>query len=123
MFMLVARQLIDRGKVGRAFLGVTLEREFSLAEATKLGLPRLVGARVTEVKPNSPAAAAKLQGGDVILDYDGVRVDNDSHLINLVNLTEVGRSVPLVVFRNGRIIELLVKTGSKPSTAAAATPR
>jgi serine protease Do len=75
------------------------------------------------VAPNSPAAAAKLQSGDVIVEYNGVRIDNDSHLINLVNLTEVGRDVPVVVFRNGKIFECLVKTGSKPSTAAAVAPQ
>ncbi len=123
LVMQIAKQLVERSTVTRAHLGVVLDGEFSPAMAISVGLTRPRGARIKDVTPNSPAAAAKLQGGDVILDYDGVRVDNDSHLINLVNLTEVGRSVPLVVFRNGRIIELLVKTGSKPSTAAAVAPK
>jgi serine protease Do len=123
LVMLIAKQLVERSTVTRAHLGVVLDGEFSPAMAVSVGLTRPRGARIKDITPQSPAAAAKLQGGDVILDYDGVRVDNDSHLINLVNLTEVGRDVPLVIFRNGRIIELLVKTGSKPSTAASATPR
>jgi serine protease Do len=124
LVMHIAKQLIERnGMVARAHLGVVLDGEFGPAMAISVGLSRPRGARIKDVAPNSPASAAKLQNGDVIVDYDGVRVDNDSHLINLVNLTEVGRDVPVVVFRNGKIFELLVKTGSKPSNAAAVGPQ
>ena len=108
MFMLVGRQLIDHGKVGRAFLGVTLEREFSLAEATKLGLPRLVGAKVTEVKPNSPAAAAKLQEGDIILQVNDILIEDDGHLVDVIYLTGIGEEVSLVVFRDRRQLQVKV---------------
>jgi serine protease Do len=123
LVMHIARQLIERNSVTRAHLGVVLDGDFGPAMAISVGLTRPRGARIKDVAPNSPAAAAKLQSGDVIVDYDGVRIDNDSHLINLVNLTEVGRDVPVVVFRNGKIFELLVKTGSKPSNAAAVAPQ
>ena len=93
--MIIAKQLVERNSVVRAFLGVTLDRSFDPAKAISVGLKRPRGARVSEVNPNSPAAAAKLQKGDVIVQYGGVYVDNDSHLINLVSLTEVGREVPL----------------------------
>ncbi|MEX2115034.1 MAG: trypsin-like peptidase domain-containing protein [Pirellulales bacterium] len=119
LVMHIAKQLVERSTVTRARLGVILDSKFSPAVAVSVGLTRPRGARIKDVVPNSPAANAKLQGGDVVLDYDGVRIDNDSHLINLVNLTEVGRNVPIAVFRNGRIIELLVKAGSEPSTAVA----
>jgi len=110
MFMLVARQLIDHGKVGRAFLGVTLERDFSLAEATKLGLPRLVGAKVTEVKPNSPAAG-KLKEGDVILQVNDILIEDDGHLVDVIYLKEIGEQVSLVVFRDRRQLQVNVTVG------------
>jgi serine protease Do len=124
LVMHIARQLIERnGMVTRAHLGVQLDSKFSPAIAISVGLSQPRGARITGITPNSAASAANLQVGDVIVEYNGVRIDNDSHLINLVNLTEVGRDVPVVVFRNGKILELLVKTGSKPSTAAAIAPQ
>ena len=111
MVMIIARQLIDRGNVVRAFLGVALDSKFGPAMATTVGLQRPRGARVTRVTPGSPADAARLQVGDVILEYNGIRIDNDSHLINLVSLTEVGKEVPVVVFRERKILTVPVKVG------------
>ena len=70
------------------------------------------GARVKDVTPGTPAAAARLQAGDVILEYGGVTVDSDTHLISLVGLTEVGREVPLAVLRDKKVIKVNVKVGS-----------
>lgn len=124
LVMHIAKQLIARnGMVTRAHLGVQLDSKFSPAIAISVGLSQPRGARITGITPNSAAAAANLQVGDVVVEYNGVHIDNDSHLINLVKLTEVGRDVPVVVFRNGKIIELLVKTGSEPSNAAAVAPQ
>lgn len=100
MFMIVAGQLIERGTVSRAFLGVTLDSSFGAAMAAELGLPRPIGARVTDVTPNSPAAEARLQKDDVILQYEDTPVEDDAHLVNLVNLTEVGKEVTLVILRD-----------------------
>ncbi len=114
----VARQLVEHNTVVRAFMGVSLDSKFDLASATKVGLQHLRGARVTDVQPNSPASAAKLQSGDVILEYGGVGVDNDSHLINLVKLTEVGREIPILVYRDHKPLRLSIKVGSMPANRA-----
>ena len=92
-----------------------LDSAFGPASAISVGLSRPRGARVKGVTPDSPAAAASLQNGDVILEYDGVKVYNDRHLIILVSLTEVGRDVPIVVFRDRKLLKLNVKVGSSPS--------
>ncbi len=124
MVLLIARQLVERGSVTRAFLGVALDSKFSPAAATSVGLLRPRGARITRVTPGSPAEAAKLQTGDVILKYNGVPIENDSHLINMVSLTEVGKEIPLVVFREQKVVALTVKVGAAPpkTPPAAATP-
>jgi serine protease Do len=109
----IARQFIERGRVVRAYLGVTLNQRFNSASAVKLGLPRKLGAQVTMVKAGGPAQAANLQAGDVVLSFNGVRVENDTHLIYLVSLTEVGQEVPIVVFRNRRSLHVNVKVGNK----------
>jgi serine protease Do len=94
--------------VTRAFLGVTLDTTFGAAMAAEVGLPRPMGARVTDITPNSPATAAGLQRGDVIVQFNGKQVEDDNHLVNLVNLTEIGKEVSLLVWRQRQAI--LVKT-------------
>jgi serine protease Do len=112
MFMTVARQLIENnGTVVRAFLGVNLDWKFGPAAATELGLPRLVGARITSVIPSSPAEAAKLQPDDVILEFNNTPIEDDAHLVNLVSLTKVGKRVPVVIFRDRKALNMTVEVG------------
>lgn len=113
MFMIVAEQLIETGKVARAFLGVTLDQGFGAAAAAELGLPRPLGARVTQITPNSPAMLAGLQVGDVILQFNNTPVEDDSHLVNMVNLTEIGKDVSLVVYRNRKTQQVHVAVGDR----------
>ncbi len=106
LFMFVARQLIETGKVSRAFLGVTLDRDFGPAVAAELGLPRASGAKVARVFENSPAAAAGIRERDVILRFEDTAVENDGHLINLVGMTKIGKRVALLVFRDGEMLTI-----------------
>lgn len=117
MAMVVARQLVERGSVTRAYLGVTLDSKFNLASASKLGLKRPRGARIVAVVKNSPAESAQLQVDDVILEINGIPVDDDTHLINMVGLSEVGKELPLVVYRGGKMLELNVKVAAKAPPA------
>jgi serine protease Do len=112
MAMLVARQLIEHGAVSRAYLGVTLDSKFTQAAASKLGLSRPIGARVVAITDNSPAQAAKLQVDDVILEINNVPIDDDNHLVIMVALTEVGKELPLLVYRNGQPVRMNVKVAS-----------
>jgi len=113
MFMIVAKQLIEHGSVVRAFLGVHLDSKFGPEKAAELGLPRPKGAHVTGITPHSPAEAAKIQTHDVILQFDGAAVENDSHLVNLVSLTPVHKEVRLLVYRNGKTLTFKVKVGDR----------
>ena len=108
MFMNVAGQLIDKGQVHRAFLGVTLELAFDAAMAKQKGLPRPMGALVKDITPDSPAAKAELRSGDVILTIDKVPVVDDNHLVNLISFSDVGKNVEIIVFRDGK--EIAAKT-------------
>jgi len=111
MVMLVARHLVERGVVVRAFLGVQYDKDFDAAMAKRIGLPRPYGARIEGLTEGGPAEAAKLQVEDVILEFNNVRVDDGDHLVNIVSLTEVGKIVPVVVWRNGREIRLSARVG------------
>jgi serine protease Do len=121
MVMIIAKQLVERGSVTRAFLGVALNSKFGPAVATSVGLLRPRGTQITKITPGSPAEVAKLQTGDVILEYNGNRVDDDSHLINMVSLTEVGKEVPVVILRDHKVITVKVKVGQAPPARATKT--
>jgi serine protease Do len=113
LYMAVARQLIDTGKVTRAFLGVSLDAKFGPAMATELGMARATGTRVATVTPGGPAAAAGIREGDVILKLDGTPIEDDAHLVNLIGLIEVGKKVSLEVFRDGKTIVLQAEVANR----------
>jgi serine protease Do len=113
MVMIIARQLIDHGAVSRAFMGVNLDSKFGTDMAQQLGMPRLAGARVTGITPGSPAATARLQINDVILEFDGVRIQDDNHLVNLVSLTQVDKVVPIIIFRDRQRMTLSIRVGDR----------
>jgi S1-C subfamily serine protease len=50
-----------------------------------------------------------LQVNDVILEFNGVRIEQDVHLISLVKLTEIGRHVPMTVLRDGKLVRVDVE--------------
>jgi serine protease Do len=100
MAMLVADQLITRGRLQRAYLGVQLENGFNGSTARQLGLPSNEGALVKAIIPNSPAEKAGLRVGDVVVEFDGTRIENDGHLVKTVGLTPLGKQVDMVIYRN-----------------------
>lgn len=113
MAMRIARQLIENGNVARAFLGVQLDRNFGPAAAAGLGLPRPRGALINGITPNSPAEAAELRVGDVILSFNGIPIDDDGHLINVVGLTEVNKEVPVTIYRDRQEMTIRVIVGDR----------
>jgi S1-C subfamily serine protease len=115
MVMFVTRQLIDHGTVRRAKIGVSLDREFTADVARAAGLSRLQGARVTAVEAGSPAETAGVQIGDIVLEFDGVAVESDVHLVNLVSITPVGQAVTVVVSRKGRRLPIMCTLVERPN--------
>lgn len=99
----IAQALLQEHGIPRGFLGVQLDGSFNEKKAKSLGLGGVVGTRVTRVEPKSPAELADLRIDDVILEFNGIRVDQDMHLISLVKLTEIGKQVELVVLRDGKV--------------------
>jgi Do/DeqQ family serine protease len=96
----VVAQLIDRGKVTRGWLGVSVQpMTKDLAES--LGLTDTRGALVARVYPRSPASEAGLAQNDVIVTFDAMPVDDYHHLQRLSAEAEVGKTVTLDVMRKG----------------------
>ena len=106
MAMTVARQLVQHGRPLRAYLGVSLNKTFSLSDARRLGLSRPRGALVTLVTPGSPAEKARIKIDDIIVGFDGNRIEDDDHLIRTVGFTEIGKAVEVLVIRSGRRLKL-----------------
>lgn len=109
----VIDQLLEHGKVIRAYLGVTLDPDFTSEKAAQLKLDRVRGARVLKIYPDSPASRSKLEIDDVVLTFDGIEVLDENHLINLVSLTAVSKKVKVVIFRKGKHITLEVMVGDR----------
>jgi serine protease Do len=113
MAMSVVKQLLTHGAVTHAYLGVKLDSRYDAEQAIRAGLPRGEGARINSITPKSPAESARLKVGDVILSYDGTRIEDDTHLINLVSLTPVGTEAELRVLRGAEILAVKVKVGNR----------
>jgi serine protease Do len=107
----IARALVQNHQVPRGYLGVQLDINFNQQRAKALGLGRLVGTRISGVDPKSPAERAQLRINDVILEFNGVRVEQDIHLVSLIKLTEAGRRVPMTLLRDGKYVNLDVEIG------------
>jgi serine protease Do len=113
MVMFVARQLVEKGVVSRAYLGVTLDRVFTQKDAHRLGMVRPVGAHVAGVTKGSPADAAGIRADDVILEVEGTAIEDDDHLVSLVSVTPTDRTVTVVVFRGGERMTLSMPVASR----------
>ena len=112
----VVEQLLEHGRVQRAFLGVRLDEEFDDAAARRLRLTRVQGARVVQVYGDTPAEAAGLVVDDVVLSFDGQKIEDQSHLIHLVSLTPVNKTVRMEVLREGSRITVDVRLSERKAS-------
>ncbi len=93
-------QLLEFGRVRRGWLGVGIQ-VINRETAEALGLDRPSGALVNRVEPDSPAAKANIEVGDVILRFNGMMVDVFSDLPPLVGMVRPGTEVPVEISRQG----------------------
>ena len=112
----VIDQLIKFGETKRGWLGVRIQEVTKeIAELENLEKPE--GALVASVSENSPADKAGIKAGDIILEFDGKKVDTMRKLPKLVALTEVGKKVVLKIWRNQKLISKKVLLGRLESSA------
>jgi Do/DeqQ family serine protease len=116
----VTAQLIDRGKVTRGWIGVSLQ-PMSKELAQALGLPDTRGAIVARVHPGSPAETAGLAQNDVVMKFDGVDVDDYHHLQRLSSEAEVGKTVKLDYVRRGQRKTVQLTIAESPESGGGAT--
>jgi serine protease Do len=97
---------------GNSYLGVAVV-EIIADRAKQLHLKEEHGVEVTCVDEGSPAAKAGLRPGDVVLEYNGERVEGGEQFIRLVRETPPGRVAKLLVWRNGANQTLTATIGQR----------
>jgi serine protease Do len=97
---------------GASFIGVMVQ-EIDSERARALKLREEAGVEITRVEPDSPAEKAGLRVGDVILDWNGSRIEGMEQFSRLVRETPPGREVKLDYIRNGAQQSAMFKIGMR----------
>ena len=110
----VIKQLIEFGETKRGWLGVRIQQVTKeIAEAVELKKP--AGALVASVGEKSPADKAGVKAGDIILEFDGKKIDTMRELPKAVANTAVGKSVVLKIFKAFKNKDVRTFSGGKES--------
>ena len=112
--MQVVEQLKEYGKVTRGRIGVQIGT-VSEDVAKAIGLPKAMGAMVSNVERNGPADEAGVRSGDVITSFNGREISHMSDLPRLVGDTKPGTRAPMELWRKGKTVKVHVKVGEMPS--------
>lgn len=115
----VVEQLKSQGYVDRGWLGVVIQ-EIDRDLAESFGLDKPVGALVAEVLKGSPAEKANLKAGDVILEFNGHKIQEASDLPSRVGQTAIGKKVPVKIMRAKKAKTLSLTVGALPEDEAVA---
>jgi serine protease Do len=116
--MSAVEQIKSKGYVSRGMLGVTMQPvNDDIVKAFKLD--NGAGAAVVDVSPDSGAAKAGIQPGDIILSYDGQILQQAADLPPLVGMTKPGSKAPVVILRDGKkqTVEVTISEASRDQTA------
>ncbi len=107
----VAEELINSGRATHPWLGVSganitpeVEEQFGIAQ----------GAFIMEIVPNAPADAAGMEQNDIVVSFDGEKIETMDDLIVAIREHRVGEQVSLVVVRDGERQTLRATLGDKP---------
>jgi S1-C subfamily serine protease len=117
-----AATVLEHGSVKRGFLGLA-GQPVALPDNQRVALPqdqrgtdeRAQALLIVGVTANSPASAAGVLVGDILLAFDGHPVESPEDLLDLLLGDRVGRTVPLTVLRGGATMELTITVGERPS--------
>jgi len=110
----IYESLVSTGKVVRGYLGVGIQDlNQELAKLFKISDGK--GALISDVKDGSPADLAGLQQGDVVIEYQGAKVEDGVVLQRFVTRTAIGTKVSMKVIRDGHERDVTVRVGEQPN--------
>lgn len=113
----ILSELETTGSIQRGFLGIEMHGLDANISAS-LKLPNDKGALVANVLPQSPAEKAGLKPYDVIVEFNGQKIDSPNDIQKAVASTPVGQASKVKVYRNGKIAELSVVVGGTQTATA-----
>ncbi len=109
----VVAQLREYGRARRGWLGVRIQ-QVTPDIAESVGLRETTGAMVAGVNEDGPADKAKIRNGDIILKFNGQDVKEMRTLPRIVAETEIGKGVPVVLWRDGKEVTVQASVGELP---------
>jgi len=113
----VLEEILKNGKVTRAYMGI-FPQDITPAIAKAFGEKDLRGVLVGDVSPNSPAQAAGLQRGDIILEVNGKPMTDSNQLRMTISMMQPGSETKLKVVHDGNQRELAIKLSELPTEQA-----
>ena len=108
-----AATVIEHGSLKRGYLGLA-GQPVALPESQQGADGREQALLVVGVTPGSPASAAGVLIGDVLLEFDGHDIESPEELLDLLLGDRVGKPVPLKILRGGAVTTLTVTVGERP---------
>jgi serine protease Do len=120
MAKLTVAQLKQFGHARRGWLGVKIQ-QVTPDIAESLGLKDASGAMVAGITDGGPAEKAKIHSGDIILKFDGQDVKEMHNLPRIVADAEVGKDVPVVLWRDGKEVTVQTVLAERPADAQLAS--
>jgi len=117
----VMDQLEQKGKVTRGWLGVTIQ-EMTPELSQQFGLKDAYGALIGDVAKGSPADKAGIKRGDIILEFNGKKVQEVGNLRNMVAQSKVGSEVSLLIQRAGKTYPYKVVISELPRETVESSP-
>lgn len=117
----IVAELVEQGHIERGYLGVQIQNVTSDIAAA-LGIDDAQGALLAAVEPDTPAAKAGLQAGDVIQRVNGEAVDGPKALSSVIADLPTDQPQTLGVWRNGKSMDIDVTLAAMPEDTATAIP-
>ena len=111
--MKVVEQLKAQGHVSRGWIGVQVQ-DVTRELAESFGMKTPTGALVSRILPNSPAAKAGLEIGDVIIKFNKQDIESSGTLPPLVGMAKIGETAKVTIIRNGAVKDVAVHIDSLP---------
>jgi serine protease Do len=110
----VMSQILDHGKVNRAYLGIMVQ-DITPGISKAMNLKDMKGVLVGDVSPAGPAQKSGVQRGDVILEVNGKPMEDSRELRNSISMMDPNATVNLKLVRNGSPTDVTVKLGELPT--------
>ena len=113
----IVEQLIKKGSVTRAWLGVAIQ-PVTEDIAASFGLQKAKGALISDVMAGSPAEKAGLKQGDILVTFDGKEIKDARQLQLAVAEAPIGKQLVAEIYRDGRLQKISLQLASGESAAA-----